>query len=606
MSIIAVLSEELINQIAAGEVVERPASVVKELCENALDAGARTIRVTLEQGGMGRIIVSDDGHGMSAGDARMCLLRHATSKLREFDGLSRLATMGFRGEAIPAIASVSRFTLHTSTPDAAIGTRLRVEGGGAEEVEEAEPAGGTTVQVDELFFNVPARRKFLRRDATELKHAEEAALRLALAHPEVGFFVTHGGVSLLASPACPKDPTERIAAALGPEVHPHLLKLEERRLGLTVTGYVASPEYTLPTARGLYTFVNRRYVRDRGLISAVQRAFQDALPPGRQPVAVLFVDLDPRSVDVNVHPQKLEVRFSDGPGVHDAVYAAVSRALRSAPWLQGQGDAAPTSPAAAHYALAVERFLTRAQTALASGTPAFAAATPADATLWAPGDTRGAPAVGERAPAFGQALPQLNDAPPPTYFASLKPLGPLGRRFHVCEGPGGTLVVVDPHAALERVRLHAFREALVDGAPPSPQGSLFSSTLTFTPDEARVVAQGLPALRRLGFALEPFGGPTFALTALPRGLDALDALAVVRDVAAALPPAGAPLTPLSLAEALRVMACHAAGPSGNELSADALKAVLRELDAVDFHVPCRHRTVVVHEVPLLELERRAR
>jgi DNA mismatch repair protein MutL len=615
MTTIAVLSEELINQIAAGEVVERPASVVKELCENALDAGARTIRVALEQGGMGRIVISDDGHGMGREDARLCLLRHATSKLRDFDGLSQLSTKGFRGEAVPAVASVSRFTLHTSTPGAASGTRIRVEGGGPPEVEEAEPAGGTTIQVDELFYNVPARRKFLKRESTELKHAEEAALRLALAHPEVGFFVTHGGVSLLASPPCPDDPTERIAAALGPEVHPHLLAVEERRLGISVTGHVASPEYTLPTARGLYTFVNRRYVRDRGVTSAIQRAFQDALPPGRQPVAVLFVDVDPRAVDVNVHPQKLEVRFADPSGVHDTVFAAVSHALKTAPWLQamaGDPAAGASTPAAAHYALAVERFLTRAQSgAGGGGGRAFA-------PLPVPGEGPagdGGPGLGggmglggveERAPAFGQAQPQLNDAPPPAYFASLRPLGALARRFHVCEGPGGTLVVVDPHAALERVRLAAFRRALEKGREASSQSSLFSATLTFTPDEARGVAAGLPALRRLGFALEPFGGTTFALSALPAGMDALDALTVVRDVSLALPPPGSPLDASTLAEALRVMACHAAGPASQELSADALKAVLRELDGVDFHVPCKHRTVVVHDVPLLELERRAR
>jgi DNA mismatch repair protein MutL len=297
-----------------------------------------------------------------------------------------------------------------------------------------------------------------------------------------------------------------------------------------------------------------------------------------------------------VHPQKLEVRFADSAGVYEAVHAAVARALKTAPWLQAQAGAQPTSPAAAHYAMAVERFLARAQQPSPSFAPQEPALTAAEAPV-----PREAPGL-----SFGQAQPLLNDAPPPTYFASLKPLGPLFRRFHICEGPGGTLVVVDPHAALERVRLEAFRRAVREGEGASVQTSLFSSTLTFTPDEARVVAQGLPALRQLGFALEPFGGTTFALTALPKGLDALDALSVVREVAYALPPPGSPLTPAALAEALRVLACHAAGPPGSELSADSLKAVLRELDKVDFEVPCRHRHVVVHEVPFLELERRAR
>src|SRR5690606_30287289 len=308
---IALLPEALINQIAAGEVIERPASVIKELVENALDAGASTVRITLEEGGMGRIIIEDDGRGMSEDDAQRALLRHATSKLRDFDGLTRIRSMGFRGEAVPAIASVSRFERQTSQPNAPVGTRLRVEGGGDPGVESCEPVNGTLIRVEDLFFNVPARRKFLKRESTGLKHAEEAVLRIALANPEVGFFLQHGPVTLLASPACPDDPTERIAAALGSGVHPHLLEVHERQLGIAVRGHVASPEYTLPHARGIYTFVNRRYVRDRGLIHAVQKAFQDSLPPGRQPVVVLFIEIDPREVDVNVHPQKLEVRFSD-------------------------------------------------------------------------------------------------------------------------------------------------------------------------------------------------------------------------------------------------------------------------------------------------------
>src|SRR5690606_14041274 len=203
---IALLPEALINQIAAGEVIERPASVIKELVENALDAGASTVRITLEEGGMGRIIIEDDGRGMSEDDAQRALLRHATSKLRDFDGLTRIRSMGFRGEAVPAIASVSRFELQTSQPNAPVGTRLRVEGGGDPEVESCEPVNGTLIRVEDLFFNVPARRKFLMRESTELKHAEEAVRRIALANPEVGFFLQHGPVTLLASPACPDDP----------------------------------------------------------------------------------------------------------------------------------------------------------------------------------------------------------------------------------------------------------------------------------------------------------------------------------------------------------------------------------------------------------------
>ncbi|NTX02325.1 DNA mismatch repair endonuclease MutL [Myxococcus sp. CA051A] len=620
MARIARLSDVLINKIAAGEVVERPASVVKELVENSLDAGSSTIRVDLAGGGVDRIIISDDGHGMGRHDATLCLERHATSKLRELDDLFHIDSMGFRGEAVPAIASVSRFSLHTAEVGADVGTRVTLEGGVDPLIEDAPPRTGTVITVEDLFFNVPARRKFLRRGDTELKHAEEAVVRLALANPEVGFFATHEGNELFSSAACPEDPRERIAAALGPAAHPHLFPVEERRLGVSVTGYAASPEFTFPNARGLYTFVNRRYVRDRGLIGTIQRAYQDFLAAGRQPVVVLHIDVDPIAVDVNVHPQKLEVRFSDARGVQEAISAALNRMLRAAPWLGAGAD--PNGPGgnqprdAAHYALAVERFLTRAQEAswgapLPTTLDAASGGAPSHALSGAPGPMVGIPsslpfgAVG-RPPAFGEAQPQLNEAPPPGYFAALRPMGLLGGRFHLCEGPGGTLVVLDPHAALERTRLTTYLRALDDAkGPPAP--SLFGTTLEFPVQVAKALVEGREALSRLGVDVEPFGGTTVALKTVPPGLEGADARSLLEALARALPPKGAALDSVTLAEAVRVMACHAARKAGSVPLTDAqLRALLGELDRADFHPPCIHGTVVVLEMPLLELERRAR
>ncbi|HYO57394.1 DNA mismatch repair endonuclease MutL [Archangium sp.] len=614
MARIARLSDVLINKIAAGEVVERPASVVKELVENSIDAGSRTVRVALERGGLGRITISDDGQGMGPEDARLCLERHATSKLRELDDLFTLSTKGFRGEALPAIASVSRFTLHTAEPGAQVGTRVVVEGGSEPLVEEAPPRVGTVISVEDLFYNTPARRKFMRREATELQHAEEAVIRLALAHPDVAFFVEHGSQQLFTSPASPGDARERIAAALGPGVHPHLVPVEERRLGVSVTGHIASPEYTLPNARGIYTFVNRRYIRDRGLNSAIQRAFQEFLAAGRQPVVVLFIDMEPRAVDVNVHPQKLEVRFADARGVGDAVHAAIIRALRAAPWLGNKGEGGgPEQPRqAAHYAMAVERFLTRAQEAT-WGAPLPLPGTQ-DASAPGPGPTSMPAASGStftpitpplpgRAPAFGQAQPQLNEAPPPGYFGALRPMGVLGERFHVCEGPGGTLVVLDAHAALERARLMSFLRALEREEAPVP--TLFGATVELPVSAAKALVEGRQALARLGLEVEPFGGTTLALKAVPPALVGADARALLEALARALPPPGPALDATTLAEALRVLACHAARHAEGQLSDGKLRALLGELDAADFHPSCIHGTVVVLEVPLLELERRA-
>lgn len=588
MAKVALLSDVLINKIAAGEVVERPASVVKELGENALDAGATVLRISVFGGGLERIVVRDDGVGMAREDAVLALARHATSKLRDVEGLFEIDTLGFRGEAVPAIASVSRFELTTAERGAALGTRLSVEGGAPPVISDAAPVEGTQVEVCDLFFNVPARRKFMRKLETELKHIEDAVIRLALAHPGVGFFLDHAGKSLLAS-AGSDDLSERIAAALGPEVHRHLLPIEERRLGISVRGLVASPEFTLPSARSLYTFVNRRYVRDRGLNFSIQRAFSPLLPPGRQPVGVIFIDVDPSAVDVNVHPQKLEVRFADARGVGEAVQAAISRALRETPWMKGATGAEQGAHAEAHYALAVDRFLSRAS---AEGIAPF---------LLANEDGRSA--------AFGEARPDINQAPAPEYFASLQFLGPLGARFWACEGRGGTLVVVDSHAAHERIqrgRLAAAFEAAGSDDAAAALG-LFARTVELPAGEAQVILSQRERLAELGLELEPFGGNTVKLLAVPAALEAADLQSLLTELASSLPEPHRPLDAESARESLEIMACHAARAAiaGRTASHEEVRALLRELDRADFSLGCLHARPVVSELPYLELERRA-
>ncbi|MGA9525852.1 MAG: DNA mismatch repair endonuclease MutL [Myxococcaceae bacterium] len=603
MTRVAVLSDVLINKIAAGEVVERPASVIKELVENALDAGARQVRIALSGGGLRLVSIVDDGQGMSREDAVLAMTRHATSKLRDLDGLSTIATMGFRGEALPAIASVSRFTVVTSEPHADVGTRIEVSGGGALQLEDAPPVGGTRMRVEDLFFNTPARRKFMKSEQTELRHCEEAVLRIALARPDVAFHLEHDGKPLFTS-AANDDLRERIAAALGSEVHRALLPVEERRLGVAVTGYIARPDYTLSNARGMYTFVNRRYVRDRALNASIQRAFADVLPGGRQPVVVLFIELDPREVDVNVHPQKLEVRFQDVRGVSDAVFAAIARALKADDAAAAAAGAATTGQDAAHYALAVERFLARAQT---GGTGlGLEGTTPMRAF-----DSPFTPSTPAQAPAFGQARPGINEAPPPGFFAQLRFIGTLARRFWICEAAGGTLLVLDPHAALERARLSAYL-GMAEGAQGTGQGGLFSATVELSGPEAKLVAARARALAPLGLDVEPFGGTHFAVRAVPPGLEQVDLRALLTELAPQLPDLEGPLDATTLGPSARVLACFAAGasaPAGSssrELSSDERNALFAELDRADFHPSCRHGRIVVTELPLLELERRAR
>ncbi|MBX7115307.1 MAG: DNA mismatch repair endonuclease MutL [Myxococcaceae bacterium] len=586
MGRITVLSEELINKIAAGEVVERPASVVKELGENALDAGARNVRFSLRGGGLTGITVVDDGHGMSRDDAQLALGRHATSKLKSLDDLFHIVSFGFRGEALPAIASVSRFSLCTAEPGAPVGTRLDIEGGGLAKVSDHAPTPGTRIDVEDLFFNTPARRKFLKREATELGHAEEAVIRLALAHPEVGFSLEHDGRTLISSPAG-ADPKERIAAALGAEVFAHLLPVEERRLGLKLRGFIASPEFTLPTARGLYAFVNGRYIRDRAVIAAVQRAYQEQLPAGRQPVAVLFLEIDPQAVDVNVHPQKLEVRFADTKGLQEVLVTGIRRALESAPWRVEGADGAPVQ-GPAHYAMAVERFLARAQTS----------------TLPVSSPSPHGLALGMAQPqGFGLSQPTINEAAPEGFFAQLKWVGELGQRLWLCEGTGGTLVVIDPLAVRERLFVSTWTQALLKGEPALANGHLLPMT---APLEAKTLSRFVEAaevFREIGLTVEPFGTDAVMVRGLPWQPTSENAEKLIADLLPALPARNAEASMVALAELLKIIAHHAADAQPRSVNAHEAHALLRALETCDFTIRSIRGHVVVHQMPLLELLR---
>ncbi|MBL8920751.1 MAG: DNA mismatch repair endonuclease MutL [Myxococcaceae bacterium] len=570
------LPPDLVNQIAAGEVVERPASVVKELAENSVDAGATRVTVRLRAGGCASITVIDDGHGMSREDALTSLERHATSKLVDKEGLFHILTKGFRGEALPAIASVSRFSLVTSEPGALEGTQLSVEGGGEPVVGAAAAVGGTRIEVDDLFFNVPARRKFLKREATELLHCEDAVTRLALAHPEVGFTLEHEGKEVWSSPPSATEPLQRAAAVLGSEAAPHLLAIDERRLGLTVTGFVAAPEFTLANARGLMTFVNHRYVRDRGLTAAVQRAYQDSLPPGRQPVAVVFIELDPRAVDVNVHPQKLEVRFADPRFVQEAVGAAISRALRAAPWRQGDDSAEPKE-VQAQYAQAIERFLARAQPA-----PAFLEpVTPL--SLEQPLSRS----------SFGTARVTLDSAPPRRYFSGLSFLGTLAKRFWLMESSAGSLVILDPRAVEERIVWSALASRFQAGTLATAPRTLFSARLELGPTERQRVLEAAAGLAEVGVEVEDFGQGSVQVLKAPAELEGVDAAGWLFEVASAA----------DASARIAVLARRAGVVASAVVSHEQVRARLAALDDVEPQIHARGSRVIVRDLPLLELER---
>jgi DNA mismatch repair protein MutL len=582
---IQVLPPGLVNQIAAGEVVERPASVVKELLENALDAGAASVQVELEEGGLSLVRVSDDGSGMEPEDARLALERHATSKLRDAAGLAAIATMGFRGEALPAIASVSRLRLDTCA-GGELGTRLVVEGGRLVEEGAVARARGTTLEVRDLFFNTPARRKFMRSSSTEAGHSSEAVLRLALARADVGFSLRSAGRVVLSSPAG-ASLEDRAAEALGREAHRHLLAVNGRRGEVRVRGVVTSPEHSEATSRAFYLYVNGRYVRDRGAAHAVLRAFAGSLPHGRHPAAVLFVEIPLDRVDVNVHPQKLEVRFADARSVYDALFHVVAERLRAAPWLAHRpaGDAGEWLPPVPQAAEEVAAVLEAAR-----------ALHPSEA------EAAGAAAAGL---AFPHPAPDAGLGPPRRgYFAALRYLGQLARTYLVCEAPGGDLVVVDQHASHERVMFQRLRQAFRDRRM-EVQPFLVPPVVTLPPGPARALESGLPEVERLGFAVEPFGGESFAVKSAPAALAGVALGPLLTDLAQQLEELERSHAVEEAVDGLlATMACHAAVRAGQAMAGEEVRSLLDALDAVDFKARCPHGRPVVFEVPLAELERR--
>ena len=592
MRLIQVLPPGLVNQIAAGEVVERPASVLKELVENSLDAGARAVQVDIEEGGLSLVRVSDDGAGMEREDAVLALERHATSKLRDASGLATISTMGFRGEALPAIASVARVRIDTAAAadaGSSAGTRVVVEGGKVVEVGEVARGRGTTVEVRDLFFNTPARRKFMRSAPAEAGHCSEAVLRLALSRRDVAFTSRSGGRVGLASPAG-APLADRAAAALGREVHRHLLAVDSRRGEVRIEGVVASPDHSGTTSRGLYLFVNGRFVRDRGASFAVLRAYAGSLPAGRYPAGVLMVEVPLERVDVNVHPQKLEVRFRNSREVYDALHQAVCEALRPSPWLRHRAPPPEGAPAAA--ALTGPAAEEVAGVLRAAGGPA---PEPPQAGLVFPPPVEAPP--GE---AFLAAEPALASG----YFGSLRYVGQHARTYLLCEAPSGALVVIDQHASHERLLFHRLRLA-ASARRLETQPFLVPPVVTLPGPLARALEASLAEVAQAGLEVEPFGGDSFAVKGAPALLAGVPMQPLLVDLAEQLEQSSrGGVVEEALEHLLATMACHAAVRAHEDVSREEARALLDGLDAVDFKARCPHGRPVVVEVPLAELERR--
>ncbi len=594
---IQLLSPRLANQIAAGEVVERPASVIKELLENSLDSGATRIEVDVEQGGVKLLRVRDDGCGIPADDLPLALARHATSKIRDLEDLERVMSLGFRGEALASISSVSRLTLTSRTADAAEAWQVETEGRDMEaRVQPAAHPVGTSVEVRDLFFNTPARRKFLRTEKTEFDHLQEVIKRLALARFDVAFHLRHNGKVILAlHPA--NDPASRgrrVASVCGPAFLEQALPVEIERNGLHLWGWVGLPTFSRSQADLQYFYVNGRMVRDKLVAHAVRQAYRDVLFNGRHPTFVLFLDVDPAVVDVNVHPTKHEVRFRDNRMVHDFLYGTLHRAL---------GDVRPEDQLAAPASVAqvtgrdAGEFAGQNEMSLAASVleqpQSQAAWRGVGAGYQAPrslptgnvSEVQGAyrEFFSPLAEASATALPESQDDVPPLGYA----LAQLKGVYILAENAQG-LVLVDMHAAHERIMYERLKTAMAsEGLRGQPL--LVPESIAVSQREADCAEEHARWFQMLGFELQRLGPESLAIRQIPSLLKQAEATRLVQDVLADLLEYGtSDRIQAHLNELLGTMACHGAVRANRRLTLPEMNGLLRDMEQTERSGQCNH------------------
>jgi len=601
---IAVLPPELASQIAAGEIAERPANVVKELLENALDAEATRCDAEIDGGGIARLAITDDGHGMSEEDARLCLERHATSKLRSLSDLARVASYGFRGEALPSIASVSRLSVRSRTRDSEGGIELCVEGGGPPVVREVGASVGTRVEVNDLFYNVPARRKFLRSSATEAGHVTEVVENAALARPDVTFSLQRDG----------RRVREFLRVGLrGDRVRQVLSDVDLAECGgdrgpLRVEAYLSRPEAARMGAAGLHVFVNGRPVRDRSVVATVAHAYGSVLERGRYPRGVVYLDLPYELVDVNVHPQKTEVRFADPRAVTDALYSLLTRALAGAFSLPSRRPAPAPAPATRNVPASPKPWEESGPVEIEqTAPPAEVSEAPRvrkeggieDAlSLLLPPARGSAPAV----LAFRDSAPAPIQPSPNANWSSLKFIAQLRQTYLLCEGQEG-IYVLDQHAAAERVTFTKLRRAYQSRQVPS-QALLFPALVEASSEEIEIVEKRGAEIAQVGLDARVRGPETVSIHAIPKLLVRGSPERLLRDLLSEVSRKSERGFSDAIDRALATMACHGSIRAGDQLAASEASALLHALDDADFAGHCPHGRPVVMFIGWAELERK--
>ena len=577
MSRVRLLSDTLASQVAAGEVIERPASVVKELIENSIDAEARAIEVLIRRGGISLIRVTDDGIGMDRDDALLCLERHATSKIRTAADLATVATLGFRGEAVPSIASVSRFRLTTREKDALAGTEVLVSGGRLEAVRDGGEAPGTQIEVRSLFYNLPARRKFLRTENTETRQIEHQLNLQAIGHPEIAFSLLRDERVVFQLPAT-RTLRERIRDLLGSELLARLLEVEPAARGrLRVTGFIGQAGVSRGSRAQQYVFVNGRAIESPVISAGLKEGYHTALMKGQFPVTFLFLELDPAEVDVNVHPAKREVRFRDPNAVREAVVTAIRRTLESdrSSW-QEQFRGPPAAEA-----------------------PFVRPAEPLPPAL----DPQPALAIEAPSPAPRPAQPLPNEQRPTLPAHRFQILGVLNKLYVLMENAEG-LVLVDQHAAHERILFEELRRRMEEQGVPS-QRLLLPQVVSLAPRDAEWIERNLATLQKMGLGVEEFGRHTFKLESLPPFLSGADPARLLPDVIESLKSASQSTSPLRLGEEMIAKTvCRHAVKANDYLRQAEVEKLIQDLLACDLPYCCPHGRPTMIQISLGELEKK--
>lgn len=599
---IRVLPEQLIHQIAAGEVIERPASVIKELVENSLDAGAKRVEVEIEDGGVKLCRVRDDGAGIQREELALALSRHATSKITTIDDLERVATLGFRGEALPSIASVSRMRLTSRAAGSALAYAVAADNGNLSPVEPAPHPPGTTIEVRDLFFNVPARRKFLRAERTETQHITRMLERLALSCFTCAFSLSVGRRTILDFPAAHTqiEREQRVAQIVGDEFMANALYVEHEAAGCKLTGWLCQPTYSRAQPDLQHFYLNGRTLRDRVVASGIRLGYRDVMFHGKQPAYVLFMEIDPRQVDVNAHPAKLEVRFRDGRHVHDFLFRSVERVLRDTYAGAATPAPAPTS---------IDSFMP--QGASSSASPMWPARGPTQFPQhsWSP-SPRSQASLGLRvaeasSPPF--TLASLSNVAasdgaavdtPPLGFA----LAQLHGIYILSQAPDG-LILVDMHAAHERTTYERMKEALEQGAIAS-QPLLMPLSINVSPAEADALEEHSSVLTRVGLDVERSGPSSVHVRALPAFLSSSGVEELITRIGGDLIVNGATRgVEEAMNEVLGTMACHGAVRAHRNLTVPEMNALLREMERTVRSDQCNHGRPTWTYVSMSDLDR---